>query len=362
MIDGAGSSLASGQVSGWGVPQNDSRGSYIQVTNTTVMDTVGLIVWKASGTLDNTFLEVFKEDASGGLAEVFSEDISSSITTITSYFETTITGGLIVQAGERYLIRVRNSSSVATSVFLMGLANIATVSPDIGFLTVGSTDTVKTSYTAADAATQRGNSNSITWLLLAAKSLPQTDTSLADDFNRATLGGLWLPMQTTASQLDIANGQCAFQGTSAGTQAAVFIHATNGDDMRVDGILSNTLLATNGGGLLLCAKADMSQVVHLAVTAAGAKLYTGAWNSLTLQANQANVGNDGTWSLYYTSSTNTFTVLLNGATIFTWVDSSHVVSHGADYRFGGILIDGAAAVGGEFSPVIDNWNLRDWTP
>jgi hypothetical protein len=355
---------------------NTSAGGYLTVSRTVVMDTLAVNVWKASGTINNVYITLFKENADLSLTQVFeSTDISASLTTSAQYFEFTITGGLAVQAGSRYVIRCRNASSVATSSVLLGLEMEPAGEQNISFATSGATLSNQTSYTAAQAATAQAAGTSLPWAMLAYKGTNLADKSFNDNFDRSALGGdLWLTMSSWATQLGISeivvggffgiggvtSGVCAYQGTTNGTEAGIYLQATSSDHIRVDGNLVGTIAATPSGGLLICSAPDMSNLVYLGITSSTATIYSGAWNSLTSQASISQTGNDGIWSIYYDPVANAFTALFNGNTVaLSWTDSGNLITHGAGHRLGGILINRASSVNG---PSVDNFNVRDWSP
>lgn len=347
---------AHAEPAGWSVNQNESRGSYITVANTTVHDTVGVAVFKDSGSLNNVYLEVFKENSDTSLTRVFSQEFSSSITTTVDYYEFTLTSRLIVQSGERFLVRVRNSSSTSTIVRVVGMDRIAS-SPDNGFKTVGSSLTAQTSYTAAQATTARAAGTTLNWFMLAAKFMPSVDRSFSDDANRSAIGGLWVRQSSTASLLDIYEEAFGYTGTSDGDQSALYIHRTTRDVNRVEANLFINKNSTARCGVLLHCTRDFSQVVYLGVNGTSAKIYSGPIDSL-LERASLSLGGEGKWALYYDQAADKYVALKDGATIgLEWTSVGSAVTHGADYRFGGMRISLAS---GEPAGTIDDWTLRDW--
>lgn len=341
---------------GWSVNQNESRGSYLAIQNTTVHDTFGTVIWKDSGTLNNVYLELFKENSDGSLTRIVSQEFSSSITTTTAFYEFTLPSRLVVQSGERYLARIRNSSSVATTVYVSGFERVASA-PDDGFKTTGSTDTNKTSYTSSEATTARGNGLTLNWFMLAAKALPDVDRSFSDDFNRLGIGGEYVRVSSTASLIDIYEDQLGYTGVADGDQADLYIRACSRDVNRGEANLYiNAASAARCGVLLHCSR-DFSQIVYLGVNATSAKIYSGSFGSLTERASLS-TGGTGKWALYYDGAADKYAALKNGADVgLQWTSVSTAVTHGADYRFGGHMISCAS---GEPAGTIDDWTLRDW--
>lgn len=352
------------QLSSQSIAQNNSRGGYITVSNPMIIDTVGAVISKDVGTLNNVFLEVFQENQDGSLSRLVSEDIAIYLFTTAAYVEVTLLNPVIVQAGERYLVRVRNSSSVATAV------NVVCMSQGLGpvdasMSTTGSTDTNKTSYTGGEAATNQAASTSLPFFLIATAAPVATEKSWADDFNRNDLGGLWTVKQTGLMSIIIVLGQAGWPigASEASTATAIFARPTLGDDQRVDGRLWLTDYLPGFSGPVMHANKDMSSLVWLAVSNTAASIYSGAYASLTQRATVSTTGsNEVLWSLYYQTSTNTYTALRDGQDIgLSWEDTGNVVPKGYDYRYGGlrvetVLQDGDDLAGG----LLDNWNLRDW--
>lgn len=347
---------AEAEAAGWLVNQNESRGSYLPVTNTTVFDTFGLVAWKVSGTLNNVYAEIFKVNNDGSLLRLFSQEFSSSITTTTGYFEFTLPSRLIVQSGEQYLCRLRNSSSVATGVWLVGMELVTSAAPN-GFKTVGATDTNKTSYTASEAATAQAAGNTLNWFILAAKDMPTVDKSYSDDANRLNIGGLWVRASSTASLPDIYDEAFGYTGTSDGDQEALYIHPCSRDVNRVGANLHINANSTARCGVLLHCSRDFGQVVYLGVNSTSAKIYSGPVGSLTERASLSS-GGTARWDLYYDDAADKYVALKDGAnTGLQWTSVGSAVSHGSDYRYGGFRISLAS---GETAGTVDDWVLRDW--
>lgn len=346
-----------GEPAGWSVNQNESRGTYLTIAHATVHDTMGVIVWKDSGTLNNVYLEVFLENSDLSLTQVYSQEFSGSITTSTAFLEFTLPTRMIVVPGERYLMRVRNASSVATTVWLVGFTTITSSPTNVTWKTTTSTDSNRTSYTAAQAATAQTTGTTFNWFMLAAKSLPTVARSYSDDANRLSIGGMWVGTSSTASLLDIYEEAFGYTGTADGDQTAIYIQSLTQDVDRVEANLYiNTASTARCGVMLHCAR-DFSQIVYLGVNGTSAKIYSGSATSLTERASLSS-GGTGKWALYYDSSIDSYVALLNGAsTGLQWTSAGSAVTHDSSHRFGGIRISSA---GGTPAGTVDDWLLRDW--
>ncbi|BBX09507.1 hypothetical protein [Mycolicibacterium aichiense] len=359
---------------GWSVLQNQSRGSYITISNSTVIDTMGMMLWKEGTTaLNNVFMELFRENVDGSITRLVSVDVSSLITTSTTYVETSIPGQ-IVQAGERYLIRLRNAST--TNPIVRSVSMTLTDAMVQGqFYTSTAATSGKSSYTAAECSTARGASMISPWGLLAAKNLPLTDQSFSDDFNRSAMGGLWSLITVIAAgsagpqkNLAIVNGKCVSTGSITdggalfkGTQSAVYVRPTNGDAQRVDGNVYPATSSQFHSGLAMHCSRDGSQAVVLAVANNRVAIWTGSLTAVSMTERKAVAGGGaGLYSMYYDAPRNTYVVLKNGEPIgLEWTDTDNVVQHGRDFRYGGVRHGRELGLG---SGPIDNWTLRDWQP
>jgi hypothetical protein len=340
----------------WSLATGQGAGSYLTITNTTVMDTAGVIVYKEVGTLNNVFLEVFQEFADSSLTRIVSQDISASITTDATYVEVTLPSLLIVQAGERFLIRVRNSSSVATQVWTAGVQETGGME-EAGFYTSGAA-TTQTSYTPAEAAAGIAATDVRRWGLLASKNMPSTDRSYADDFNRSAIGGLWVGKSSTAALLNIYDNQLGYTGSDDGDQYSIYIHPTTRDVSRVEANLHINADSTAREGVLLHCSRDFTQMVYLGVNSTSAKIYTILSGTVTERASLS-VGGTALWSLYYNQAADKYVALKDGSDIgLQWTGVGSAVSHGSDYRYQGARI---SLLDLEPAGTLDNWNGRDWT-
>lgn len=341
---------------GWSVNQHESRGVYLTIAHTTVHDTVGVMAWKDAGTINNVYLEIFRENADTSLTRIFSQEFSGALTTTNALHEFTLPSRLVVQSGERFLVRIRNSSSISTTVRVIGVAKIAS-SAETGFKTVGSTLTAQTSYTSGEAATARADGQVFGWFMLAAKNLPMTDRSFSDDANRLAIGGLWVRQSSTASLLDIYEDRFGYTGALDGDQSALYIHSCSRDVNKVEADLHLNPASTARLGIMLHCSRDFEQVVYLAVDGSSSKIYSGPIDSLTERASLA-TGGTGRWALFYDESGDEYVVLKDNSAIgLEWTSVGSAVGHGSDYRFGGFRIESDSGESGGF---IDDWTLRDW--
>lgn len=340
------------------------RGGYITVSTGTIFDTVALYAGHATGSVDNVFVEVFREASDQSLTLVSSTDVSASLTAVggTDYLEVPLSAAIIAQPGERYMVSLRNSTSTGISAYVKALD---TDLDTITFLVTGA-DADNSTYTTVQAAAAWAATRLLPWAMLAAKNLAQADQSFSDDANRASIGPLWVQFSNTgANHIDLTGNRFAFQGATTGYQGALYARRLSSDSNRVEADL-HIITAGVGThpreGIMLHCDRDVTQQVLLAVNDSGAVLYTGPPGSLTSRATHA-TGGSGHWALYYDIPTNTYLVEKDGVlTGLEWEDASDIIEHGEDYRFGGIRIDRAVVDflnthnGGE----IDNWTLRDF--
>ena len=129
------------------VNQDASRGSYISISNTVIMTHVAMGIWVAAGTApDAVYIEVFREASDGSLTRMSSDEVSGDLTTTAQMIEVEMSQVLICQAGERYLVRLRNESTNATYVYQQNVLRTGTMQ-EIGFYTGSDALTAQTSYT-----------------------------------------------------------------------------------------------------------------------------------------------------------------------------------------------------------------------
>ncbi|QXO14261.1 minor tail protein [Mycobacterium phage Chaser] len=344
------------------LPAGYAVGGYIGISDTTIVDTLAMKMYKeTSSAINNVYLEVFREDPTGALTVVGSVDVSGQLTTTSDYVEAALPAGVIVNAGERYVVRMRNASTVGNRVGISVMKELVG-GRELSIRTETAADSNKTTYTPSEVLAAQGLSVIMPWAMMAAKNLATTDQSFSDDFNRSAMGGLWfLKSDTGTNQVGVSGGRAAFSGLTDGNQNALYIRPTAGDKQWVEANLYETGIAASGAreGLLMHANRDLSQVVYLGVNLNSAKIYTGPWNSLTERASVSTTGNDVLWQMYFDPATAAYTVLKNGqASGLTWTDSGSVVAHGPNYRFGGLRISRSTFFN---AGRVDNWTLKDWT-
>ncbi|WP_431231538.1 hypothetical protein ACQ856_18420 [Mycolicibacterium psychrotolerans] len=356
----------------WFVPPNHGRGAYVGISNATVIDTIGMNLAKDAGTINNVYLELFRENVDGGLTRLASVDVSALITTTLAYVETAI-AGQIVQGGERYLLRVRNATSTGVNVRVQGTRRTGAM-PYWGFLTQTSGDTNAASYTAAQASAFAAVTPAIPWGVMAAKNLATTDQSFSDDFNRSALGGLWSPISVADAgsagplkYLTISGGKLVTTGSITdggalfkGIQSAIYVRPTAGDAALVQSNIYPGSSGFKSGPVMHCSR-DGSQAVGLLVDAGSAKISTGALSSVTWNDREAvGTGGDGLWSMFYEEPANTYHALKDGNEVgLSWQDDGFEIQHGRDFHYGGARQRRDTGVG---SGPMDNWTLRDFKP
>ena len=349
----------------WIVEQNTSRGGVITVCNTAVFDTVGMVVGKLAGAIDNVFLDVLRiSDDTGEAVTVFSKDISTDLGSgaVGQYYEATVSPGIIGQAGEQYIVRLRNESTINTEVSAYGLQQL-TVAQPAGWHTT--TNTSQSSYTSSEVTAARAlvTGQRMIWALLANQSSTANDQLFTDDFNRATLGSRWFLKSSNATQIGLSFGQAAYATDlfpADGNHNALYTLPTASDRMWVEGTLYGTGLNLSGAriGLMLCCNRDLSQVVYLSANINTVKIYSGPWGSLTERASVSSSFNDVPWRFTYNPANKKYEALKNGQSIgLSWTDSGDLMQHGRNFRYGGLRI---SRVSGTNAGTIDNWLLKDW--
>ena len=337
----------------YGSNQNESTGSFVTITDTVVMDTVGFIASKSVSGMNNIYAEVFREAVDRSLSRIVSIDVSSLLLTGTSSQLSLGLGQQIVcQAGERYVFRLRNSSTVAGTAWLMG-KQWGQFGPDIAFYTSGATATNRTSLTTAQADAARGAGGVIVWCMLAQTGVDEPEVSYSDDFNRESLGSEWI-----SDGIVISGGKASYGGTTDGDQTTMRIRRTTLDASMVRGNLYVDEDATTQQlGIRLHCDREETQSVELLVTGTDAKIYSYASGTPTEQAS-VDVGGTDLYSLYYDEPNDKYVALKNGAEFdLEWTSVGGTVDHGSDFRFGGIRIIRDSGVN---AGTIDNWTLTDY--
>jgi hypothetical protein len=342
----------------WVIPAGATRGTFITISNTAVMDTIGTVVNKQTGTVDNLFLELFRINPDYSMTRLNSFEISGEFTTAaaTKYVEREVPNGFIAQAGEAYIVRTRNASTGTASISVQGV-ELGPQSVQTGHYTADG-NTAKTSYTISETAASIAATRISPWALIASKGQTATDQLYADDFNRSGMGGLWYLQSTSSDQMGIVLGTASYMGTAAGHQHGLYTRPLASDRMWVEGNLYN-INSSVQEGLLLNSNRDLSQIVYLAVNNVEARIYTGSAGSLTSRASVSTLFNSVPWQFYYDPPTKKYTVLKDGKSIgLSWTDSGNLMQHGALFRYGGLRISRSGLLNGGS---IDNWLLQDWS-
>lgn len=344
------------QAAVYSVDQETSRGAYVTVGATVLHTHIGMMLRKSAGTaLNNVFLEVYRESADGGLTLLESHDVASELDTSAALIEVELDEAIVAQAGERYLVRVWNDSSVATQLWAQCILNTSGMQKT-GWWTGNAGTTENTSYSSGDATTHRNSTSRVAFAELASPDASAADAAYSDDFNdRSSLGNQWLTKSSSSNQLTVSFGKVAYSGITSGNQNGLYIYPTSSDRMFASAYLSTiSLVVGDYVGIITNANRDLSQVVVLAVNGLGTKIYSGAWNSLTQRATTG-TGGTGTYSIEYDPATGIYTGRKNGSSIITWNDSGDLMDHGSDNRYGGLRI---VDTGG----TIDNFVLKDFVP
>lgn len=332
-----------------------SRGVYITVANTGVRDAVMLYVWQATaGSLSGVTADVFREREDGSLYRIFTRDISSMISTSSTFVEFLLPELLVAQAGERYMVRIYNGSSIG--LYSPAMIEVSGAQQQ-GFYYASSPLNSATEYTEAQANTAQANTSSINFAALACKNMPSTDRFFSDDANRSAIGGEWFRKSSTAALLDIYEDEFGYTGSADGSQSAFYIRPTNRDVSRVEANLYINPASTARLGVLLHCNRDMSQVVYLGVNGTSAKIYSGSHLALTERASLG-LGGSGLWAAFYDAANDKYVALKDGVDVgLKWTGVGSAVKHGSDFRYGGQRIEKAST---EAAGTIDNWSLRDW--
>lgn len=358
----------------FGILPGMSRGGIITTVNPTVYDTVGMyLLRQTNSTINNIFLEVLRIDASGNARVINSENVSSYIPgSAAIYLERTLNPPIIAQPGERYVVRLRNSSTTSEVVHANAIWQQSNASSGSWINTNDTSDSrpnsSQTTYTAAEVAAAMNNnvannSNRMVWAALATVNPQSTDQLFSDDFNRLEMGSLWYRKSDNSGQIGIFLGfEASYSGLDSGAQHALYIRPTASPRMSSSATLAGTGLALTGSrtGPLICCNRDMTQVVFLGVNGSNAGIFTGSLGAtLTQRGSLLNTSNnDVNWEIRYDPATNKYTAYKAGkATSLTWTDSGNVINHSPDYFYGGFRIERSGLSQGA---ALDNWVLRDW--
>lgn len=355
----------------------DSRGGIVTTANPTIYDTVAISYVRQSKDADgnamavpnNIFLDVFRIESTGAATRINSEEISSYITTLDSvtYLTRPLNPPIISQPGERYVVGLRNNSTVPTAFAATCLWQRVDAFPS-SWLT--SSDypnrppTGQASYTTAEVAsasrTSGSTDNRMVFAVLATLNPQATDQLYSDDFNRFAMGGLWYLKSDNAGQIGIFLGAAAYGGAANGAQHALYTRPTASNRMSSSGNLAGTGFSLGGAetGPMICCSRDMSQVVFLGIGNNTAKIFSGPISALVQKASISSVNNDVNWEIRYNPSNNTFEVYKAGVlSSLKWVDTTNTINHDSSHQYGGLRIERLL---NSNAAAIDNWVLRDW--
>lgn len=337
---------------------NEARFGVITMTNTGVLDTLAAAMRIPSGTINNVFLELLRIDTAAGTAKtVASVNIASLIPVGTEDFVEAPITPVIAQAGESYLLKIRNSTNNGNYVQVNALRATSAATGKYAMTTSASGLTNNTTYNSTQLTSIMNVGGSTPFGMVAVKNPVPTAQSFSDDFNRVGIGGLWYPMSNTgANQIDITSSRAGFQSTTNGDQVGLYIKPVSGNQMLVEANVYDRV-ATPRLGVMSCCNRELTEGVYLGVNASTANIYTGAWGSLTQRKTISVTGGDAKWGLYNDPSAAKFIVLRDGTDVGSWIDTGGVVHLGAEFRYGGIRITRASGVN---AGTLDNWLLRDY--
>lgn len=346
---------------GMPISEDQSVGAIISVSNTAAMDTFEFFGAVTSGTVDSAHVDIFRIAADGSSVRISTVNVTSLLSASYGRITVTLPSTVVVQAGEKYYVRVRNSSSATSVVRVVSLESAYTYLDDVSLKSSVYADTVKTVYTSAEMTTLASGTAFTMWACLASANPTLTDVSFSDDFNRATLGGLWSLKSNVPDQLSIWANRATYTAASSGAQNGLYVWRTSREGNRVEGNIYVNAFANSGQrvGLTMHCNRDFSQMVYLGVGKTAVNIYSGSSTSLTSRATISSTNNDGLWSLHYDVPNDKYVALKNGNSVgLEWTGVSTAVDHGAEYRFGGVRIECAILAAGG---TIDNWTLRDFT-
>ncbi|ASM62626.1 minor tail protein [Mycobacterium phage Netyap] len=343
----------------WACEQNGSLGGFVTVSEDTVFSKFGMVIFSDTAPVPagTVYFEVYREQPGGSLDRLTQTDISANITNTSKLLVLQWTDFRIVaRRGERYLLRIKNTSSPNVVPRLRGLA-WGTGVPEIQWETTTAADTNKTSYTAAESAAIIATSGITPWLMLAAEEsdIPEART-WADDFNRPELGYLWNHSKTDNGDLVITNNKLSYGGTTNGFQQALYIHPLATDKFKLTAEVSN--LAGTGQVYFMCAGGRNNNVsAVLAVGASGVSIQTLIGTTVTVRAQVLRTNNAGKYTFTYDPASKTYNVLLNDQPIgLSWTDSGNLLDKGVQFRYFQIQIQRTNGVNGG---QVDNWVIQD---
>lgn len=350
---------------GYIIANGNSRGVFLNITNTTAFDHMRLYAWVPSGTATDVTYGLHRVRADGSSYEVISAiQISSQLSAASGFIDVDLGGVLIVQAGETYLLRVTNRSAAGVAVSAVTQTSGATLN---GFATTGLTLSNATSYTTAQITTGNNATAQMSFGGLFRAATFYTPKTYTDDFNRPDFGALWVPWANSfgagSPQLHIdfvaGEGRAAYTGTVDGDESNVYM-LPSGSDQTVVAADMWGLSGTARCGIFCHASREANQLAYLGVSNTGANLYAGAWGTLgTAKTSFGASPVDGmNWGIYVddTGAHDIFHIMRNNIDVAAWTDSTDIMKVGSDFRYGGKII---SRISGVNAGEIDNWTMKD---
>lgn len=343
------------------------RASFVTTRVSTVYDTVAMYLGQPTSGINNVFIEVYRKDSAGNIAQVSSQEVSASIPAGNPlYREFPLAAPIIANSGESYAVAMRNATT--NSVVLQTRAVWA---EDSGSLNFTGSDALKTSYTAAEVAAAQA-ANAVTtavatlypmpFAMLATTGAEPGQFTYTDNFdNRSTLGPLWLPKQSTPLPIKLSGNRATFNGTAAGDQLALYTAPVGGDAMLVEANLYSRAASSSTCGVMLCCNRELTQTVYLGVEASLIHLYAGPWNALSQVGLWVTATTDAKFSAVCDPSTGIFTILRDGTDVQAW-NSAGTIQFGEMFRYGGLRASKSVIVGSAAPGQMDNFLFRDYTP
>lgn len=354
---------------GYAAGARSFRGAFVTASSTTVFDTAAMILRRTTSgpAPNNVFIEVLRETPAGGLTGVAtSADVAGLLSSTTARIEVDLVPPVIARAGERYVVRFRNSSNIPGSAAVtVTQISQSSILGALGLVVDTNDIHDDASYSSSQVASMSASAaGGVPWAMLATKNPPVQDQSFSDDFNRVNMGIFWHTVSNTGTDhVGITSSRAGFKGTTNGDQLGLYIQAAAGDQTLVEANTYSTV-TTPRLGVMSCCNRDLTQCVYLGVNAGTAKVFTGAWGSLTERLSVPVTDDSGgdvdyvpKWGLYNDPSASKFFILKDGTDVGSWVDSGGVVLRGPDYRYGGIRISRASGVN---AGTVDNWTFRDY--
>lgn len=156
---------------------------------------------------------------------------------------------------------------------------------------------------------------------------------------------------TTTADMQVSAGQEAvYNGTTGGTQAAIYIQPMNTDKIAVEIQVTSSIAAASGvkGTLVFIGNATGTAVCAMRITTTTVAILTGAYGALTSRASHTQTNSNGNFfQLSYDPATNIYTAMNTSTAVgVTFTDSTNIMSHGAANRYGGMGVGYASGVGG----------------